>query len=193
MFYKKIKKLSMSMKYAREKRSSWPSVISGLNLKRAVLVLAVSFNMMLGLAALPPSQVSAAVAEDCNTSRWFLGIPTWYKYLDIEDRNPAQGEADCHLVLPTVTRQREGGPPLQETDYSKVIGPVLLAGFEIMLYLGGLIAVGYIIYGGFQYLISQGEPDRMKNARTTIVNAIVGLIIVMISSGAVNLIGRSIT
>jgi hypothetical protein len=70
--------------------------------------------------------------------------------------------------------------------------PILMAIFEILLYIGGVVAVVFVIYGGIQYIISQGEPDRIRGARTTIINALVGLVIVILSTAIVNLIARNI-
>jgi hypothetical protein len=98
-------------------------------------------------------------------------IPTWYKYLE--------GRTENGVCSPQVS-------------VPESITPILLAIFELVLFIGGLVAVGFIIYGGIQYIISQGEPDRIKNARTTIVNAIIGLVIAMLSASIVNLIARNI-
>lgn len=47
--------------------------------------------------------------------------------------------------------------------------------------LFGALFLGLILWGGFRYLFSQGEKDAVKKARETIVNAIIGLLIVTIS------------
>lgn len=103
----------------------------------------------------------------------FLGFPTWYQYLE--------GEIDtsgkCSVVF----------------DFPNDFGAILLAIFEIILRIGALAAVGFVIYGGFQYILSHGEPDRLKAARGTIINAIVGLVITLFATAFVNLIAGSLT
>jgi hypothetical protein len=98
-------------------------------------------------------------------------VPTWYKYLD--------GEVSGGRCSPSVT-------------IPDSVIPILMAIFEILLYVGGIVAVVFVIYGGIQYIISQGEPDRIRGARTTIINALVGLVIVILSTAIVNLIARNI-
>lgn len=98
-------------------------------------------------------------------------LPTWYKYLNSE----------------TVA-----GKCTPLFDVTKDIPRILLAFVEIALFIGGVVSVGFIIFGGFQYMTSQGEPDKAKSGRTTIVNAIVGLIIASLASAVVNLIGRNL-
>jgi hypothetical protein len=96
-------------------------------------------------------------------------LPTWYKYLDTV--RTLDGKCDVNF------------------DVQKDIGRILLAVFEIILRVGALIAVGYVIYGGVQYILSQGEPDRIKNARTTILNALIGLVIATLATVIVNFVG----
>jgi len=96
-------------------------------------------------------------------------IPPWYKYL--EGENDQTGKCSVSFVFP------------------EDIGNILLAVLEIVLRVGALVSVGFIIYGGFQYMLSQGEPDRTKGARTTIVNAVVGLVIATLATVVVNFVG----
>lgn len=54
--------------------------------------------------------------------------------------------------------------------------------------LFGALFFGLILWGGFQYLLSQGEKTKVAKARETIVNAVVGLLIVVISYAIVNFV-----
>lgn len=95
-------------------------------------------------------------------------IPPWYKYLD---GTVVGGKCDVSFAFPDD------------------IGLILLALLEMILRIGALVAVGYVIYGGFQYMLSQGEPDRTKNARNTIVNAVIGLVIATLATLIVSFVG----
>ncbi len=97
-------------------------------------------------------------------------IPTWYKYLDSRTDDTGKCSLDGFVVPDD-------------------IGKVLLAIVEIILRVGALVAVGFVVYGGFQYILSQGEPDRTKNARTTIINALIGLVIATFATIIVNFVG----
>lgn len=125
-----------------------------------------------GLVAAPTivhAQEAGGVCADQSSG--FLDFPTWYKYLSFDPGN------DCEL---TVTIPED-------------LGKILLAVFEIILRVGGLAAVGFVIYGGIQYILSQGEPDRTKAAKNTILNAIIGVMIAIFSAAIVNLIGNGLT
>lgn len=52
---------------------------------------------------------------------------------------------------------------------------------DILLYIGGIAAVLYIIYGGIRFISSQGQPDKIANARQTIIYSAAGLIIAIMA------------
>jgi len=67
---------------------------------------------------------------------------------------------------------------------------VLLAIVEILLMIAGIVAVGYVIYGGVSYTISQGTPEKTVAARTIILNGLIGLVIAALAVVIVNLVGN---
>ncbi|HEX5430005.1 MAG TPA: hypothetical protein VFX17_02940 [Patescibacteria group bacterium] len=44
-----------------------------------------------------------------------------------------------------------------------------------------ILAMAYIVYGGIQMVISSGNEDGVKKAKSTMVNAIIGLVMVILS------------
>ena len=129
--------------------------------------------MLAGGLFFMPAQVSASTHCDAGSSG-FLGLPTWYKYLEV-------GGADCSVTLP----QNAG-----TVDIGATAGAILLAVTEILLWVAGVVAVGFVIYGGIQYTLSQGAPDKTVAAKTTILNGIIGLIIAMFAVAIVNLVSN---
>lgn len=122
-----------------------------------------------------PVRAYAAVPDHCKKT--ILGLPTWFEYLDMDE--------SCSITGPN----KEDGSLM----WPEAIGYVAIAVVEIMLRLAGLIAVGFVIYGGFRYIVSQGEPDGVKAARETIINAVVGLVIAIIAAAVVNFIARTLS
>ncbi|MBR5621450.1 hypothetical protein IKW75_03170 [Candidatus Saccharibacteria bacterium] len=47
--------------------------------------------------------------------------------------------------------------------------------------LAGLTAVAVIVYGGIKYVMSQGEPAKMKQASQILAYAVIGLIVVLLA------------
>lgn len=97
----------------------------------------------------------------------FLGFPTWYEYLKLNtDCNPMLGSiADIWLIVAAV--------------------------IEILLRLAALIAIVMIIYGGIEFITSQGEPEKSNKARGTVINALVGLVIAVVAATVVTFIAGS--
>lgn len=119
-----------------------------------------------------------AASPTCPVTEQY-GIPVWYKYLPQEVVTNASGST-CELS------QRVA------FDNLNVFLSIGLAIIEILLRVGALVAVGYIIYAGFMYLTSNGDPERAKNAKDTILNALIGLVIAIIATALVGFLGRSL-
>ncbi|MCL6096056.1 MAG: pilin [Patescibacteria group bacterium] len=57
------------------------------------------------------------------------------------------------------------------------------------LALAGLTAVFFIIFAGFKFLTSGGDPKQVEGARKTLTYAIAGLIIIFLAFAIIKLIG----
>lgn len=78
-------------------------------------------------------------------------------------------------------------------DSFDAIGKIFANVVQIALTVAGLLAVGFIIWGGIQFVMSQGEPERIKKAKETIVNAVIGLFLVILAFLIVGLVARAFT
>jgi Type IV secretion system pilin len=141
-------------------------------LATALATLVVSASSV-GLITAP---AYAATAENCaSSSSSFLGFPTWYKYL-----SPTFENGECRL----------------DVVFPDSISKIVLAVVEILLRIGGLAAVVFVIYGGIQFILSQGDVvnnvPKTTIARHTVVNALIGLVIAMVATAIVRLVGNSL-
>lgn len=59
---------------------------------------------------------------------------------------------------------------------------------KLLLGLSGLVAMGFIVFGGFQIVTARGNEDAVKNGRKTLTNAIIGLVIMLFSYLIVSII-----
>lgn len=111
-------------------------------------------------------------AAGCQEHLLFF-LPTWYKYLvlagKMEDVN-----GRCATVV-----------DLEVAD----LALILLAVLDIVLRLAGLVAVAYVMFGGFKFITSQGDAEGIKKARQTITNALIGLVIALLATAFVGFIG----
>jgi len=56
---------------------------------------------------------------------------------------------------------------------------------EILMIVAAMVAIGFIIVGGFTYITSSGDPAGIKKGRDIIINAIVGLFLALLAAGIV--------
>ena len=52
---------------------------------------------------------------------------------------------------------------------------------QFALILAGLMAVIFIIWGGYQYITSSGDAEKATKGRATLINAIIGLVIIFLA------------
>jgi hypothetical protein len=149
----------------------------------SLLSLAAIIITLFGLATQSTiTHAQATEAErraNCESSgsNTFLGLPTWYKYLETE-----YVDGSCNVKSVPYT----GNPG--QPDLGATVGAVVFAVIEILLRVAGIVAVGYVIYGGILYSISQGEPERLAMGRKTIINGLIGVVIAVFAVAIVNLI-----
>jgi hypothetical protein len=123
-----------------------------------------------------PQELADLAAGKCDPDKSVLGIPTWYKYLEGE---VVAGK--CRPIIDT-----ESGDAV---SVGKAL-PIGLAILEIMMTLGGLVAVVMIFVGSFKFIIAQGESAKINEAKNTVINSIVGLVIVIVATRIVSFIGN---
>lgn len=110
------------------------------------------------------------VAAACDPGKLWFGLPVWYKYLNMTTVNDR-----CQLA--------------DSFAFPADLALVALAVLEIVLRLAGLVAIAFVIYGGIQFVTSQGEPEAAKHARQTIINALIGLLIALFATTLVAFVG----
>lgn len=75
-----------------------------------------------------------------------------------------------------------GGSNVPGLTISQLTLPQLVSAIvDIILIVVGLIAVMYLIYGGITYVTAGGDAEKAGKGRTTITNAIIGIIIIAAS------------
>lgn len=58
----------------------------------------------------------------------------------------------------------------------------------ILTGLGGAVAVGYFVYGAYLYLTASGAPNQMERGKAAMMTALVGVVLMMLAYGVVNLV-----
>jgi type IV secretion system pilin len=122
--------------------------------------------------------IFAALPSQCDKS--FFGLPPWYKYLDMRYDSEAQS-----CVVRDFQLLGNG------TDSGLLL--IALAIVDMLLRIAGVVAVAFVLWGGFSYITSQAEPDKLAQARSTIINALIGLGIALIATSLVVFVGNRLS
>jgi len=88
------------------------------------------------------------------------------------------------ITIPTT------GPGAININEKLKIGDIVSALLPYLFTISGIILLLYLIYGGFQYMLSRGDPKAMQAAQGKITTAIVGFVIVFIAYWLVQLLGK---
>lgn len=99
----------------------------------------------------------------------FFGFPTWYQYLD---GTPRTG-GGCEVIL-------------NKPEDFALVGLALL---DMLIRVGGILAVVYVVYGGTKMILAQGDPEKIKSGRNTVINSLIGLVITIAATAIVTYIG----
>jgi len=144
----------------------------------AVVVLAEALFISVDFAVAAPTDTgssggsggsgSATTPGECPSSDTnFLSFPTWYRGLPCDTDNNID------------IKGGEVGP---------IIFTIALNIVDIALRIAGILAVGFVIWGGFQYVLARGEPEKAKQALDTILKAVIGVVIAMIAAMVVSFV-----
>ena len=149
-----------------------------------LLTLSVFLGMFFTIPVQPQPVVAAIQPSHCKKS--FFDLPTWYKYLDLEDVEVKNKDG---VVTDVIKCQVKDFELLGKGSDSGLL-LIALAMVDILLRVAALVAVAFVIIGGFKYMTAQGEPAGVKSATQTLVGALVGLVIAIIATALVSFIGN---
>ncbi len=150
------------------------------------LALSMTFlTVFLSLVFVPAltTTVHASNVEACRGSTNLLSFPAWYQYLEVSPPPDCTVSAIRYDDGPGLGGESE--PPV---NIGATVGALLLAIIEILLRVAGIVAVGFVVYGGIRYTMSQGAPDKLQAARQTIINGIIGIFIAASAVAIINLV-----
>jgi hypothetical protein len=159
------------------------------DLKTYLISIVATFMLLANV--LLPQTAFAAVNASCNKS--FLGLPTWYAYLEVVPANSVSinGVAPPASASGCVILKSAGGTPIEGIDDVFSVMPlVLIALLDLLLRVAGIVAFFYVVLSGFKFVFAQGNPDKEKQARNALFNAVIGMLISMSAAFVVAFVGK---
>lgn len=142
-------------------------------MKQLLIVFGLVLVGSTSIAVLGATPAQAAACPDGK----ILTLKPWYDGLVT---------SECHIK--TVTGKAESSNSGSEVTLGAFVWRIVLNIVDDLLQISGFIAVGFMIYGGFLYMTSNGEADRMTSGLKTVLHAAIGLVIAISAIGLVNLV-----
>src|SRR3989344_1426780 len=99
------------------------------------------------------------------------------------------------LLVPVIVLAQQIIPINQTTlpgNQSSTFTTVFNYYIKVFLGVVGVLAVAFLIYGGFRYITSAGNEEQAESAKKIIQNSIIGLIIIILSYVIVIVIGNAL-
>ena len=124
----------------------------------AMLIPILSFAT---LATVHTAQAAAFTGRSGNGCPSFAGLTSW----------------DCNV-----------GPINSANDIKNGIWTIAANIFTDITVVAAYLVLGYVIYGGYLYTFSEGEPGKVMTAKKTLSQAFIGLAIVMLANVILNTI-----
>ena len=130
--------------------------------KKLLVLGAIVLSISSITVAVNPNTVSAdSSSHQYGSCVYFLGMVSW----------------DCNL--PTINSQDN----LKSGVW--IIAANILTDIGV---IASYLVVGYVIYGGYLYILSSGDPNKVASGKKTLTHAFTGLAIVLLASVIINAI-----
>ncbi len=138
--------------------------------RRVLTILSGLIIAIAGLAMHPAPALAAEAGKDLSCGGAVLGLRPWYHGI-------------CSGSGPDVKIDQ---PDKNDAGLSKFVWQIALnVLFDISLAIGYL-TLAMIVFGGYQYISSQGDPGKMAKGKKTLMSAVIGTTIALSASVVIN-------
>ena len=141
-------------------------------MKKIIIAMSLMIIGSLGVSMTFPN-TSFAESNKCDKKGRILTLKPWYDGLTKDD---------CSIK----------DPGSDADSQANFIWKIVLNIVDDLLQLIGYTTVGYIMYGGFLMMTSNGAPDKAAHGRKTTMSAAIGLVVALASVALVNFISSKI-
>jgi hypothetical protein len=86
-----------------------------------------------------------------------------------------------------------GTEELANEDSDDLVVNLILGFSFFLIYVGGAVAVLFIILGGYKMVTASGNDTEYKNGRSMVINAVIGLVLIIVSVTIVSVVGSIVT
>lgn len=141
------------------------------------LIMVFMCGVMVTAVAPMNEVVAASPSKSDKCTKTFFGMRPWYAGLT------ESKDGNCVIKWPVKEGKKADGDQMAAFIWKIILN--ISADVSLMV---GYVAIGFVIYGGFKYIMSTGEPGKVTEAKKMITNALIGLIIAVLATVIVNTI-----
>ena len=92
------------------------------------------------------------------------------------------------MFFPVAHAQFSSGAANQVPLNATPLPVLILFVINTALFLAAVVALGFIVWGGFKYMIARGDEREVETAKGILVGAIFGLVVIGIAAAIVNFV-----
>lgn len=145
---------------------------------KKIIIIALLFSVALPVFggyrqsyAADSSLLHNAGCQRFPDERGFLGLLPWYAGLCQDSTHKNVQIPECNDSTTT------------ECDNLKfTIWQIVFNVLQDLAVIAAYLTIGFVIYGGYQYLLARGSTEKALNGKKTIITAFIGLAITMLAS-----------
>lgn len=75
-----------------------------------------------------------------------------------------------------------------EGSQQKDLPGAIMSVINYVLIFVGVLALAYLVYGGFLYITAGGDSGQVDKAKSSIINAIIGIVVIGLAAAVVNFV-----
>lgn len=132
-------------------------------IKKIILAITIIFTSIVAPLGTVYADKNGEAETSTTECRYFLGLKAW----------------DCMIS----TTKIQG-----EDELSKTIWTIVVNVLDNITIIAAYLIIGYIIYGGYLYILSAGESNKVAEGKKAIIHGITGLVIVSLANIIMNTI-----
>jgi hypothetical protein len=105
---------------------------------------------------------------------WYVGVVQAADSVPVTDKIETELKSEAGYFTKLIPLLNKGGT-------TRTLGTIIDDVISLILWLVGILAVVFILWGGISYITSAGDDAKATKARQTIINAVIGIVLVLLA------------
>ena len=139
------------------------------------IIMVAVLGLIMNAFCIFDSSYAAGPSYDCGNH--FLGLRAWYDgIVEVKSDGTCGDVPDINDFM---SQKKISDKESAVRQYAWTIGLNIAS---MITGIAGYVAIGMVIWGGFLYMLAQGDVGKVAKGKKTIVNSVIGLVLIMTAS-----------